>query len=79
MTVIAMSRTEIDRMHMLRDLAAGRIPVNEAAQLTRLTRRHVFGWPRRIGSEGHQRWSRHAAASRATAAIRRRSELRRWD
>ena len=42
MTVIAMSRTEIDRMHGLRDLAAGRITVTEAAQLTRLTRRHVF-------------------------------------
>src|SRR3954451_4347329 len=42
MTVIAMSRTEIDRMHVLRDLAAGRITVTEAAQLTRLTRRHVF-------------------------------------
>src|SRR3954470_24464682 len=46
MTVIAMSRTEIDRMHVLRDLAAGRITVNEAAQLTRLTRRHVFRRPR---------------------------------
>src|SRR4051794_17748208 len=42
MTVIAMSRTEPDRMHVLRDLAAGRIAVNEAAQLMRLTRRHVF-------------------------------------
>src|SRR4051794_1485344 len=42
MTVIAMSRTEIDRMHVLRDLAAGRITVNEAAQLRRLTRRPVF-------------------------------------
>src|SRR4051795_9244689 len=42
MTVIAMSRPEIDRMHVLRDLAAGRMTVNEAAQLTRLTRRHVF-------------------------------------
>src|SRR5215210_3080400 len=42
MTVIAMSRTEIDRMHVLRDLAAGRITANEAAQLMRLTRRHVF-------------------------------------
>src|SRR3954469_6178410 len=42
MTVIAMSRTEIDRMHVLREMAAGRITVNEAAQLTRLTRRHVF-------------------------------------
>src|SRR3954467_7201936 len=42
MTVIAMSRTEIDRMHVLRDLAAGRMTANEAAQLTRLTRRHMF-------------------------------------
>jgi hypothetical protein len=42
MTVIAMSRTEIDRMHVLRDLAAGRITASEAAQLMRLTRRHVF-------------------------------------
>src|SRR3954469_22652257 len=42
MTVIAMSRPEIDRMHVLRDLEAGRMTVNEAAQRTRLTRRHVF-------------------------------------
>src|SRR3954467_8731986 len=42
MTVIAMSRREIDRMHVLRDMAAGRMTVNEAAQLMRLTRRHVF-------------------------------------
>src|SRR4051812_8442998 len=42
MTVIAMSRTEIDRMHVLRDLAAGRITANEAAQLMWLTRRQVF-------------------------------------
>src|SRR3954466_6800206 len=42
MTVIAMSRPEIDRMHVLRDLAAGRITVNEAAQLTRLTPRHIL-------------------------------------
>src|SRR3954462_8666128 len=42
MTVIVMSRTEIDRMHVLRDMAAGRITANEAAQLVWLTRRHVF-------------------------------------
>src|SRR3954453_4399832 len=42
MTVIAMSRREIDRMHVLRDMAAGRITAREAAQLMRLTRRHVF-------------------------------------
>src|SRR5436305_6921398 len=42
MTVIAMSRREIDRMHVLRDITAGRITASEAAQLMRLTRRHVF-------------------------------------
>ena len=49
MTVIAMSRREIDRMHVLRDLAAGRITANEAAQLMRLTRRHDAA--RRVTSE----------------------------
>lgn len=33
MTVIAMSRQEIDRVHVLRDLAAERITAGEAAQL----------------------------------------------
>lgn len=33
MTVIAMSRTEIDRMSVLRDLAADRIKVADAATL----------------------------------------------
>jgi hypothetical protein len=42
MTVIAMSRREIDRMHVLRDMAAERITVSEAAQLLRLTRRQIF-------------------------------------
>jgi len=42
MTVIAMSRREIDRMHVLRDMAAKRISASEAAQLLRLTRRQIF-------------------------------------
>jgi predicted DNA-binding protein (UPF0251 family) len=42
MVVLAMSRPEIDRMHVLRDVTAKRITVNEAAQLLRLTRRQVF-------------------------------------
>ena len=42
MTVIAMSRTEIDRMSVLRDLAASRIKVAEAAALMSLGRRQVF-------------------------------------
>src|ERR1700692_4885038 len=42
MTVIAMSRTEIDRMSVLQDLAANRIKATEAATLMSLGRRQVF-------------------------------------
>ena len=42
MTVIMMSRTEIDRMSVLQDLAASRIKVTEAATLMSLGRRQVF-------------------------------------
>jgi hypothetical protein len=36
MTVIAMSRAEIDRVHVLRDVVAERITVREAAQLLQI-------------------------------------------
>ena len=42
MTVILMSRTEIDRMNVLRDLAEERIRISEAATLMGLSRRQVF-------------------------------------
>jgi hypothetical protein len=42
MTVIAMSRTEIDRMSVLQDLAASRIKITEAARLMGLGRRQAF-------------------------------------
>ena len=42
MTVIAMSRTEIDRMSVLHDLADGRIKVAEASKLMGVGRRQVF-------------------------------------
>ena len=42
MTVILMSRSEIDRMNVLRDLAEERIRVSEAATLIGLGRRQVF-------------------------------------
>lgn len=42
MTLIAMSRTEIDRMSILQDLAADRIKVADAAALMGLVRRQVF-------------------------------------
>jgi hypothetical protein len=42
MTVITMSRTEIERMSVLQDLAARRIKVTEAATLISLGRRQVF-------------------------------------
>lgn len=42
MTVILMSRSEIDRMNVLRDLAEERIRVSEAVALMGLGRRQVF-------------------------------------
>ena len=42
MTVILMSRSEIDRMTVLRDLAEERIRVSEAATLMGVGRRQVF-------------------------------------
>src|SRR4051794_11751009 len=42
MTVIAMSRTEIDWLSVLQDLTANRIRVTEAAALMGLGRREVF-------------------------------------
>ncbi len=41
MTVITMSRTEIDRMSVLQDLAASRIKVAEASTLMGLGRRQL--------------------------------------
>ena len=52
MTVIAMSRKEIERMHILRDLDAKRITTSEAAQLMQLTRRQVFRLVRRYRRDG---------------------------
>ena len=42
MTVFSMSRAEIDRLHVLRDVIGERISAREAAQLMRLTPRQVF-------------------------------------
>ncbi len=42
MTVLSMSRTEIDRVHILKDLLAERIRTREAAQLMGVTTRQVF-------------------------------------
>ena len=52
MTVIAMSRTEIDRMSVLQDLAASRIKVAEAATLMRLGRRQVFRLAKAYSQQG---------------------------
>src|SRR5258707_2846196 len=54
MTVITMSRTEIDRMSVLQDLAASRIKVTEAATLMRLGRRQVFRLAKAYGKHGPQ-------------------------
>ena len=56
MTVILMSRSEIDRMNVLRDLAEERIRVSEAATLIGLGRRQVLRSakaPRRRGQRNH--------------------------
>src|SRR3954454_14774226 len=42
MTVLSMSRAQIDRVHVLKDLLAERIRPSEAAQLMGVTRRRVF-------------------------------------
>src|SRR5258705_4760779 len=54
MTVITMSRTEIDRMSVLQDLAASRIKVTEAWALMRLGRRQVFRLAKAYGKHGPQ-------------------------
>ncbi|WP_284314180.1 hypothetical protein [Labrys miyagiensis] len=41
--VLSMSRMEIDRVHVLRDLLAERIRTREAVQLIGVTTRQVFG------------------------------------
>ena len=77
MTVIAMSRTEIDRMSVLQDLATGRITVAEAATLMGLAAPGVPAGQGVCRSEARRRWSRGGAAGRATAAIRRLYAMRR--
>ena len=54
MTVIAMSRTEIDRMSVLHDLADGRIRIAEASTLMGLGRRQVFRLAKAYGKHGPQ-------------------------
>jgi hypothetical protein len=54
MTVIAMSRTEIDRMSVLHDLADGRIRIAEASTLMGLGRRQVFRLAKAYGRHGPQ-------------------------
>ena len=63
MTVIAMSRTEIDRMSVLQDLAASRIKITEAATLRGgLDRRQMFRLAKAYARRGpmahalHSRW-----------------------
>jgi hypothetical protein len=55
MTVIAMSRTEIDRMSVLQDLAANRIKATEAATLMSLGRRQVFRLAKAYAQRGPKR------------------------
>jgi hypothetical protein len=52
--VIAMSRTEIDRMSVLQDLTASRVKVTEAATLMGLGRRQMFRLAKAYGQHGPQ-------------------------
>jgi DNA-binding IclR family transcriptional regulator len=52
MTVLSMSRTEIDRLHVLRDVIGERISAREAAQLMRMTPRQVFRLLKGLRAEG---------------------------
>src|SRR5437879_7798724 len=52
MTVITMSRTEIDRMSVLHDLADGRIKVAGASALMGVDRRQVFRLAKAYGRHG---------------------------
>src|ERR1700731_4747040 len=54
MTVIAMSRTEIERMSVLHDLADGRIRIAEASALMGLGGRQVFRLAKAYGKHGPQ-------------------------
>jgi hypothetical protein len=67
MVVLAMSRPEIDRMHVLRDVMAERITVHEAAPLvqigtdfsqsTREPLRSIRAWVSRAARLGPPTWS----------------------
>src|SRR4030088_597917 len=91
MTVIAMSRTEIDRMSVLQDLAASRIKVAEAATLMRLGRRQVFRLAKTYSQQGAEalvsrRRGRPSAATLQLCALQpsassgsvTRTSARRW-
>lgn len=52
MTVLSMSRSEIDRVQVIRDLLAERIRTEDAAQLLHVTRRQVFRLLRAYHADG---------------------------
>jgi len=79
MTVITMSRTEIDRMSVLHDLADGRIKIAEASTLMGLGRRQVR---RRIDQRERHRFARQygelADRRQLGRETRLLSELNEW-
>src|SRR4029450_7173922 len=70
MTAILMSRSEIDRMNVLRDLAEKRIRVSEAATLIGLGRRQVL----RLAKAFRQRGPAALAARRRGKPSNREAE-----
>lgn len=79
MTVITMSRTEIDRMGVLQDLAAGRIKVTAAATLMGLGRRQIYRLAKSHKRHGAEALVSRRRAVRATAPIPRICVIRRLE
>lgn len=78
MTVLSMSRAEIERVHVLRNVVAERITVREAAQLLQVTSRQAFRLLKAYRIGGLRHCCRRSAASRAIEPIRRSYGARHW-
>jgi hypothetical protein len=78
MTVITMSRKEIDRMSVLHDLADGRIKIAGASTLMGLGRRQVFRLAKAYGAHGPQALVSRRRGRPSNPAIRRLCVPKRW-
>ena len=68
--VVSMSEKEFSRLSVLMDVEAGRLRVDDAAQLLQVQRRQVSGCSRVFGPKARRAWRPSAEASRATTSYR---------